>query len=365
MLFTYSKKLKEVSLYKETDFKSQNILERQDFEKWIETSPEILGEELLILTTEFDEFDKTDERLDLLAIDKKGALVIIELKRDDSGKTVELQAVKYAAYCSTLTLKDISDLFQNYLSKKGKKYSTDEAQKIITDFIDSSEFEELSDRPRIILASKDFRPEVTATVLWLRKFEVDIKCVKITPYEMNNDTIVFESNKIIPLPEAEEYMVKAERKEASEHGFTLSQQEYLEFYRDMVEKLETKLKIGLPESTPRSYYQIPTGISSFHFEWAFHGRPRDSFGVELHFEKGNRKINEKVIDVLENMKSKIESQLEEKIIFQRDWGKVWARIYVLKNEGKMTVDLKNWGVNTMEIFYKLLQPELEKIKSEI
>ena len=64
---------------------SQKILERQDIEKWVESYPEILGEELLILTTEYDKFDKTNERLDLLAIDKLGNLVIIELKRDDSG----------------------------------------------------------------------------------------------------------------------------------------------------------------------------------------------------------------------------------------------------------------------------------------
>jgi RecB family endonuclease NucS len=85
MIFTYDKKTKNISLYDETDFKSQNILERQDIEKWVESYPEILGEELLILTTEYDKFDKTSERLDLLAIDKLGNLVIIELKRDELG----------------------------------------------------------------------------------------------------------------------------------------------------------------------------------------------------------------------------------------------------------------------------------------
>lgn len=62
MLFTYSKNSKEISLYKETDLKSHNILERQDIERWVENYPDILREELLILTTEYDKFDKTDER---------------------------------------------------------------------------------------------------------------------------------------------------------------------------------------------------------------------------------------------------------------------------------------------------------------
>jgi RecB family endonuclease NucS len=111
MLFTYNKQDKNIIVYEETDFKTHNIFERQNIEKWVEDNPEILGEELLVLTTEYDKFDKTNERIDLLALDKRGTLVIVELKRDDSGKTVELQAVKYAAYCSTLTITDVLKLY--------------------------------------------------------------------------------------------------------------------------------------------------------------------------------------------------------------------------------------------------------------
>lgn len=41
--------------------------------------PSSLGEELLIIQKEFDGFADTRERLDLLAIDKNGNLVIIEI----------------------------------------------------------------------------------------------------------------------------------------------------------------------------------------------------------------------------------------------------------------------------------------------
>ncbi|MFZ6017101.1 MAG: hypothetical protein ACOYU0_05750 [Nitrospirota bacterium] len=78
----YNKKSKVIEPCKETHLKAHNLLERQDLEKWIESYPELLGEDILILTTEYDRFDKTSERLDLLALDKEGNLVIIELKRD-------------------------------------------------------------------------------------------------------------------------------------------------------------------------------------------------------------------------------------------------------------------------------------------
>ena len=107
MLYIYDKQNKTITPCKETEFRSHGLLERQDLAKWVEQYPNILGEELLVVTSEYDRFDKTNERLDLLAVDKTGNVVVIELKRDDSGKNVDLQAIKYAAYCSTLTLGDL------------------------------------------------------------------------------------------------------------------------------------------------------------------------------------------------------------------------------------------------------------------
>jgi hypothetical protein len=165
MLYLYDKQNKSLAPCKETEFRSYGLLERQDLAKWVEQYPAILGEELLIITSEYDRFDKTNERLDLLALDKDGNLVVIELKRDDSGKNVDLQAIKYAAYCSTLRLTDIVDMYVKYHKQKGVEVAADAAQAAILDFIDNDDFEEINDRPRIILVSKEFRPEVTASVL--------------------------------------------------------------------------------------------------------------------------------------------------------------------------------------------------------
>lgn len=52
--------------------------ERHNLQEWIAKEPSSLGEERLIIQKEFDGFADTRERLDLLAIDKNGNLVIIE-----------------------------------------------------------------------------------------------------------------------------------------------------------------------------------------------------------------------------------------------------------------------------------------------
>ena len=65
---------------------------------------------------------------------------------------------------------------------------------------------------------------------------------------------------------------------------------------------------------------------------------------------------------MEKSKNDIETKTGEKVFFQEDWGKTWARLYLEKNEGKMTDELKKWAVEKMTIFYRLLQPKLDKLK---
>ena len=91
-------------------------MERRDIEDWVAKQPEILGlGNIKIITAEYNKFNKTKERFDLLALDQTGNLVVIELKRDDSGKDVVGQVIKYAAYCSRLTLEEVAEINHQYL----------------------------------------------------------------------------------------------------------------------------------------------------------------------------------------------------------------------------------------------------------
>jgi len=105
----------------EITFKSAGLKERQHLQEWIEKNPESLGEEFLIIQKEFSGFDETNERLDLLALDKNGNLVVIENKLDDTGRNLVWQSLKYASYCSGLNSNGIKEIFDEYLEKKGLK----------------------------------------------------------------------------------------------------------------------------------------------------------------------------------------------------------------------------------------------------
>jgi RecB family endonuclease NucS len=62
--------------------------------------PNLLGTNLLVLTKEYDKFDKSDKRVDILAVAEDKKLVVIELKRSVEHSHADLQAIRYAAFCS-------------------------------------------------------------------------------------------------------------------------------------------------------------------------------------------------------------------------------------------------------------------------
>ena len=61
----------------------------------------------------------TRKRFDLLAIDRDGTLVLVEVKRDASDEkarreAMEFQAIRYAAACRTMSAQDVVDQLARY-----------------------------------------------------------------------------------------------------------------------------------------------------------------------------------------------------------------------------------------------------------
>src|SRR5438552_19118554 len=92
-------------------FSAVGALELQHIEEWLKREPTLLGEDLLDVASQLASFDKTRDRPDLLAVDGAGKLVVIEIKRDDSGSGQDLQALRYAAYVSTLQVDQLVELY--------------------------------------------------------------------------------------------------------------------------------------------------------------------------------------------------------------------------------------------------------------
>ncbi len=346
----------------EITFKQENMKERQHIQQWIKSEAEngILDEPLLIIQEEFSDWNKSSERLDLLALDKEKKLVIIENKRDDSGKDVTLQSIKYASYCATFNTKDILRVYQDYLNKTGRP--NDNALSNIRKFLayDDENAELILNEgstQRIIIIANNFRIEVTSAVLWLTNFGIDIKCFEIKPFS-DNDNLYIQIQQIIPVKDAEEYTNRINNKNKEDAQYERLNNEtklkYIEFWKYFLQHCEKKLPNFEISNSPsnRSYSHFPSSIKYTGF--ALHVL-NNNCRVDLYINSHSNEIYE----LLYSKKDELESESGLKFTWHKYEDKIQSKISVIPSEldfhNKDNWDnISNYFVVTIKNFQKAL-----------
>ena len=366
-MYRIKKTKKDIVKLEQRLFKDLKIKERDHLQEWIAKHPEILGEELLIIQKEYDGFQDTSERLDLLAVDKKGGLVIIENKLDDTGRDVVWQALKYTSYCSTLTNAQIIRIYQEYLDKW---FYGQNAKENLLEFFEREEDDLLLNRndQRIIFVANHYRKEVTSTVLWLLDHDVQIQCFRATPYSMDEEMFL-QVEQIIPLPETTEYMISAKEKEKEERSKSKvveqSEAMLVEFWGELKDRLAARGLNYLDRVSAKRYWHIGFSKGKGMFGFCI-GRKR--YRVELYFADDPDKH---YIDAMAQHEAEIEQTLGPGIIWQRLEGKRASRIRYHLEENRRWRDRDNWEaileayIDTMERFYNALYPVWEKVQREV
>jgi hypothetical protein len=153
------------------------LTEPYDLQQMIRNSPEAffaeMEETLLLLGEEVRPAEFVEDRIDLLAVDQQGALVVIELKRG-SHKLHLLQVLAYAGMVSKWEQDRIIAELQKF-----KGLSEDEAEGEIEDFL-LQDTGSVNDSQRIILIAEDFEYEVLVTAEWLTEvYGLDIRCHRL------------------------------------------------------------------------------------------------------------------------------------------------------------------------------------------
>lgn len=346
-------------------FASLSYGERKHLQEWIAGSPECLGEDLLIIQKEFDGFDETRERLDLLAIDKDGQLVVIENKLDDSGRDVVWQALKYASYCSALTRGKIVDLYRSYLQRQG---IDDDPEALLCDFL---EVEELGDTnlnagtgQRIILIAANFRREVTSTVLWLRNHQIDVRCVRATPYKLA-DEILLNFEQIIPIPEAADFMIGISEKSAearvTSESDILRYDRRREFWGKCIERIRAS-DIRLYDNISPSkdhWLSAGSGVGSCPYELIFGIKEAR---VQVALSRSDKVENKAIFDSLFERRHEIESQLQSVPSWKRLDQKKSSRIEIAKQFDGYDVeqwdDIIEWMIENLRSLHKAMDAPL-------
>lgn len=191
-------------------FADDDIKERQDLQRMLREAIEIIVPGAMVLAEEFSDWEDSKRRVDLLCLDEDANLVVVELKRTESGGHMDLQSIRYAAMVAAMTFDRAVHAHERYLASIG---ADDIAEERLLEFLgwDEPREDEFARDVRIVLVSADFSTEITTAVLWLIDRGLDIRCVRMFPYRLD-DEVLISVEQLIPLPSAEKYQVRSQEK---------------------------------------------------------------------------------------------------------------------------------------------------------
>jgi hypothetical protein len=173
-----------------------SLTQEANLESWLENSPwAITQEPLLIIGRQPSAHAESDLLFpDLLALDKDGNLVIIELKKGRTPREVVAQLLEYAAWAKERSSDDVVDLAMKYLGSP----SIDAFRTLFLETFEQDEFPTLSLNLRLFIAAEQIAPSVARSCRLLRTcYGVDISCIEFRVYRTKTGNILVGSEYIV------------------------------------------------------------------------------------------------------------------------------------------------------------------------
>jgi hypothetical protein len=377
-IYKVDKESRRINEIEKTSLVGEGFMERTDLQEWIANNPECLcpqdhdgnsSQRLLVIQKEYDKFDKTDERLDLMALDDKGSLVIIENKRE-TGKHVVWQAIKYAAYCSTMMKTDIVSAFRNYLRKNGDN-EPDNAEQRIVNHMGASSFNDLilndSGNVKIILVADKFEDEVIATAYWLFTRGIQIECIKVTLYKLDGD-IVVDFDRFLPPIETESFQIHSLEQQKEQSSIRDENNSiYAQYWQYMLPQYDKIDDITFKKRRASTYPSIGTRVGLQNIgdiEYMFKASPA---AVLLSIQDEDKDYNKRFFDELFKNKDTIDANFGNELNWQRKDDQKSSQILFV-NADLNANDKNNWEnmckfhCEYMKKLVDSIGPELKKIK---
>lgn len=180
------------------------LWEKEDLEAMFSNSFEELCKELdlkiLLVGKQFYVCDEVRDHGDLLALNKDGHAVIIELKRKYDDNQL-YQSLTYASMISDWDLTGFSKELARF-----KSFTLEEATEEITAFLDI-ESDQINGKQLVYLLAEDFDYQTLVTAKWLReKHDVEVSCIRMD-ISGDGDDLFLSCSMVYPTPMLQEHAI--------------------------------------------------------------------------------------------------------------------------------------------------------------
>lgn len=161
-----------------TRLSTSAIAKEVDLERFVEEDVSILNPGWLIIGRQVS---SDVGPIDLLAMDRTGALILIELKRHQTTRDVTAQALDYASWAEKLTSDEIAGIYSRYCEKylDGRRTTLDDAFR--GRFDTSIPAEEINHTLQIVIVASELDARTERIVRYLsgRGIDINVLCFQI------------------------------------------------------------------------------------------------------------------------------------------------------------------------------------------
>ena len=222
-------------------------------ENWLNEDFSILSSDLLIIGRQVE--TKYGKYIDLLCLNSKGDLVIVELKKDKTPREVTAQALDYASWVKDLSHENILNIASLYLAKKNTNIEEAFQQKFGDDLP-----EVLNDAHAMLIVASEIDESTERIIKYLSdSYGVNINVAQFQYFKDNSGQEFLGRIFLIEQSEVEQ---KAQTKGAKKRAVSLTLYDLAEIAENNgVGELYRKISEGL-----RGKFKIQTGQTMLRFK---------------------------------------------------------------------------------------------------
>lgn len=157
----------------------RQTLAREDF-LWIDRQPSAQDEEGTIFP-------------DLLGVDSKGNLVIVEFKRGKTSRNVVAQLLEYAAWANELSSEQIYETAEAYFETRdefrGRTFP--DAFREVFDILETDELPPFNQNLRMFVVAEEIAPRIASVCRFLRtSYGMDISCIDVSAFQTETGEVL-------------------------------------------------------------------------------------------------------------------------------------------------------------------------------
>lgn len=164
----------------------------EEFKDWLEQNPQMLIDDEDVLWIGREVTTELGKSVDLLGLDERGQILAVEVKAGTSPRTVIAQALEYGVWADGLDHEDLSRIAEAYWAENKEEVEwipgdDDEGICELAEgfqrYFDKEEDITIGRAAVVYIVAQKVSEDIQAVAEWLRKHDIDIRCLEFTYYE--------------------------------------------------------------------------------------------------------------------------------------------------------------------------------------